>query len=52
MGPHADYEKVMSLIFDGRLRAVVDSIHPLQEGTAALERLQNNEMFGKLVLTP
>ncbi len=52
MGPHSTYERVMGLIFDGRLRPVIDTIYPLSEGLAALERMENGETTGKLVLVP
>jgi NADPH:quinone reductase-like Zn-dependent oxidoreductase len=34
----------------GRLLPVVDSVFPLAEGRAALERLQSGEQFGKVVV--
>jgi NADPH:quinone reductase-like Zn-dependent oxidoreductase len=51
MGTSADYETVMGLIFNGRLRPVIDSIYPLSEGVAALRRLEEGDVVGKLVLT-
>lgn len=51
MGTSADYETVMGLIFNGRLRPVIDSIYPLSEGVAALRRLAEGDVVGKLVLT-
>jgi NADPH:quinone reductase-like Zn-dependent oxidoreductase len=51
MGPIADYERVMGLVFDGRLRPVIDTIYPLSEGVAALHRLAEGDVMGKLVLT-
>ncbi|UCC52521.1 MAG: zinc-binding dehydrogenase [Anaerolineaceae bacterium] len=50
MGPTSDYETVMSLVFDGRLRPVIDSLTPMQEGLSALIRLDDGEVLGKLVL--
>lgn len=52
MGTHRDYEKVMGLLFEGRLRAVIDTVLPLGEGLEALRRLQAGEVAGKLVLRP
>ncbi len=52
MGTHADFQRVMGMLFDGRLRAVVDSVHPLAEGVAVLELLQAGQVSGKLVLKP
>jgi len=50
MGPRTDYEKVMGLVFNGRLSPVIDSITPLAEAKVALQRLQNGDVRGKLVL--
>jgi NADPH:quinone reductase-like Zn-dependent oxidoreductase len=52
MGTTADYERVMGLLFSGRLHPIIDSIIPLSDGLSALHRLQNNEVIGKLILTP
>lgn len=51
MGTHTDYEQVMSLIFDGRLRPIIDTTYPLREGQTALRRLQTGDVIGKLVLS-
>jgi NADPH:quinone reductase-like Zn-dependent oxidoreductase len=50
MGPISDYEAVMGLVFDGRLRPVIDSISPMEEGITALHRLDDGQVLGKLVL--
>jgi len=50
MGPCGDYEKVMGLVFNGRLSPVIDSITPLAEAKTALQRLQDGDVRGKLVL--
>jgi NADPH:quinone reductase-like Zn-dependent oxidoreductase len=52
MGPIADYEQVMGLVFNGRLQPVIDSVRPLSDGQAALRRLQNGVVSGKLILQP
>ena len=52
MGPHRDYETVMGLVFNGRLRPVIDTISPLSTGPQALQRLQDGDVMGKLVLVP
>ena len=51
MGTSSDYATVMNFIFNGRLHPVIDSVRPLSEGVAALQRLQKGEMTGKIVLT-
>jgi NADPH:quinone reductase-like Zn-dependent oxidoreductase len=50
MGPTADYRTVMNLIFAGKLKPVIDTIYPFNEGLTALKRLQDGDVAGKLVL--
>jgi NADPH:quinone reductase-like Zn-dependent oxidoreductase len=52
MGPHASYEKVMELVFSGRLKPVIDTVYPLAEGLTAIRRLAAGEVTGKLVIIP
>jgi len=52
MGSHQDFRDVMSLIFEGKLKAVIDRVMPLSEGRAAHELLERGEQFGKVVLIP
>jgi NADPH:quinone reductase-like Zn-dependent oxidoreductase len=52
MGTIADYERVMGLVFNGRLQPIIDSVTPLSEGLNALKRLQENDVIGKLILQP
>jgi NADPH:quinone reductase-like Zn-dependent oxidoreductase len=52
MGTIADYERVMGLLFGGRLHPIIDSVMPLSNGRDALHRLQNNEVIGKIILQP
>lgn len=51
MGTLADFKAVMSLVFEGKLKAPIDSVFPLKEARAAQERLERGENFGKIVLT-
>ena len=51
MGTRRDFERVMGLVFAGKLRPVVDSVFPLSEARAAQERMEQNAHFGKIVLT-
>jgi NADPH:quinone reductase-like Zn-dependent oxidoreductase len=51
MGTHQDFRDVMDLIWEGKLRTVVDQVMPLSEGKAAFERMERGEHFGKIVLT-
>ncbi|HEV7891207.1 MAG TPA: NAD(P)H-quinone oxidoreductase [Pyrinomonadaceae bacterium] len=41
---------VVPLLAQGRLRPVIDSTHALAQVSAAYERLESNETFGKVVL--
>lgn len=52
MGTLHDFERVMGLVFQGKLKPVVDSVRPLSDFLAAHERLQRGEQFGKIVLRP
>ena len=52
MGTPRDFERVMGLLFAGRLQAVIDRTMPLREGVAALQRLQEGDIYGKVVLLP
>lgn len=51
MGTIQDYAEVMEMVFNGRLRPIIDTTYPLKEGLTALQRLQDGDVVGKLVLT-
>jgi NADPH:quinone reductase-like Zn-dependent oxidoreductase len=50
MGTRADFAKVMELVFDGRLHAVIDRTFPLDEARQAQEALALGDTFGKITL--
>ncbi|UCF60077.1 MAG: zinc-binding dehydrogenase [Anaerolineaceae bacterium] len=50
MGTHTDFATVMELIFDGKLKPVIDRQYPLKEAAAAQERLAAGEQMGKITL--
>src|SRR3990172_1810528 len=52
MGTRADFDQVMGLVFEGRLRPVIDRVYPLDEVRQAEARLDHDEQFGKIVLIP
>lgn len=52
MGTRADFDQVMGLVFEGRLRPVIDRVYPLDEVREAETRLERGEQFGKIVLIP
>ena len=52
MGDPHEFETVMRLVFEGRLKAVVDQEFPLERGADAYRRLAEGENQGKLLLAP
>ncbi len=52
MSTNAEFATVMSQLFRGRLRGIVDSVMPLAEGAAAQQKLAEGKQFGKIVLVP
>lgn len=52
MGTMSELYDVLSHVFAGRLRPVVDRVFPLQDARAAHEYLEASQMFGKVVLNP
>jgi NADPH:quinone reductase-like Zn-dependent oxidoreductase len=50
MAGRREFESALAGLADGGLRPVIDSAYPLEEGRAALERLDSPELFGKVVL--
>ncbi len=52
MGTMSELHEVLSHIFAGRLKPVVDRAFPLNETRAAHEYLENSQMFGKVVVNP
>jgi NADPH:quinone reductase-like Zn-dependent oxidoreductase len=49
MASDEEFRQVMGLLADGKLRPVVDRVHPLREMQAAVERLESGSQFGKIV---
>ena len=52
MGTHQDFRDVISLLWRGKLRPVIDRVMPLSRGKEAYAVLERGEQFGKIVLTP
>jgi NADPH:quinone reductase-like Zn-dependent oxidoreductase len=52
MGTMSELHDVLSHVFAGRLKPVVDRTFPLQDARAAHEYMQTSQMFGKIVLNP
>lgn len=47
-----DITAVLDMVETGRLEAVIDEIFPLDRAPEALTRLEERQVFGKLVVTP
>ena len=43
---------LLDLVQAGKLQAVIDGTFPLEHAPEALMRLENRQVFGKLVVTP
>jgi NADPH:quinone reductase-like Zn-dependent oxidoreductase len=52
MGTMGELHEVLSHVFAGRLKPVVDRVFPLAEACAAHEHMERSQMFGKIVLNP
>jgi NADPH:quinone reductase-like Zn-dependent oxidoreductase len=52
MGSHQDFRDVTTLLWNGKLRPVIDRVMPLNRGKEAYSILERGEQFGKIVLTP
>jgi len=50
MGSHQDFRDVTSLLWAGKLKAVIDRVMPLSEGIEAYRIMERGEQFGKIVL--
>ena len=50
MGNDAEFDAVVAEFTAGRLTPVIDSVFPLAEGRAAVERLASGRHFGKVVV--
>ena len=50
MANFTEFDAVMSQVFSGKLRPVVDRVMPLADGVEAQRLLESGEQFGKIVL--
>ncbi len=48
----ADLAKIVGLVADGKLKAVIDRVFPLSEAAAAHRYLAGRNQFGKVILRP
>lgn len=51
MGTLKDFDTVMDLVFDGKLKSVIDKIFPLEDFRSAQQRLEEGKQLGKIVLS-
>jgi NADPH:quinone reductase-like Zn-dependent oxidoreductase len=51
MGNRKEFAEVTRLVFQRRLRPIIDKIYPLDQLRAAHERLEAGAQFGKIILT-
>jgi NADPH:quinone reductase-like Zn-dependent oxidoreductase len=52
MGSHQDFHDVVKLLWEGKLRPVIDRVMRLGEGTEGYRIMERGEQFGKIVLVP
>lgn len=52
MGGFKELKEVIRLVEKKRLRPVIDRVFPLRQAREALERMQNRQNFGKIILVP
>lgn len=52
MGDPHEFNTAMDLVFEGKLRAVIDARYPLSEGVEAYRRLAEGGAQGKLLVEP
>jgi len=52
MASRSEFERVMDLVFAGKLGPVIDEVWPLDRVREAHQRLERGEQFGKILLTP
>ncbi len=50
MGTNADFRHVMQLVFEGKLKPVVDKRFPLEDAQEAHRRLESGKQMGKIIL--
>jgi NADPH:quinone reductase-like Zn-dependent oxidoreductase len=52
MGDHQDFRVVTDLLWNGRIKAVIDRVLPLSAGIEAYRLLESGAQFGKILLQP
>jgi NADPH:quinone reductase-like Zn-dependent oxidoreductase len=52
MGGKGELMEALKLIGKGKLKAVIDSVFPLREAAAAQKKMEDRNLFGKILLHP
>ncbi len=52
MGSCEDFKTITTLLRDGKIRPVIDSVMPLSEGKEAYRRMEEGRQSGKIILVP
>ena len=50
MGNKEEFENVLKLIEEGKLKPVIDKVFPLKEAAKAQQRMEEGKHLGKIVL--
>ncbi|MCA9187958.1 MAG: zinc-binding dehydrogenase [Pirellulaceae bacterium] len=50
MGSPADFTSMLKFVAQHQIVPIVDHVHPLADGNAALQRMRSSDQFGKIVL--
>ena len=51
MGSDSEFAAIVSELRGGKLKPVVDSVYPIEQGRQAFERLESGQQFGKVVIS-
>ncbi len=51
MGTSKEFETVMGLVFEGKLKPVMDRQYPLRDAAMAFEHMKAGNQMGKITLT-
>jgi NADPH:quinone reductase-like Zn-dependent oxidoreductase len=52
MGTHQDFYDITRMLWDGKIKTVIDKVMPLSEGLQGFKRMERSEQFGKIVIVP
>lgn len=52
MGTHQDFRDILTLLWTGKLKPLIDTVMPLKDGRKAFTMMEQSEQFGKIVLEP